>query len=50
MPSNNFLEFKRKMKEKERKNNTNNLFGIYKIPSDNHMINLGSDNNPRLIF
>ncbi len=37
MQSSSFLEFQRKMEEKEGRNNANSLFGIDKIPSDNHI-------------
>jgi len=46
MQSVSFLSFQRKMEEREGKNNAKSLFGIEKIPSDNHIRDMLDHINP----
>lgn len=49
MQSNSFLSFQRRMESKEGRNNANSLFGLKKIPSDNHIRDILDDINPNHI-
>ena len=49
MQSSSFLSFQRIMQRKEGRSNAKSLFGIEKIPSDNHIRDILDDINPKYI-
>ena len=49
MQSSSFLSFQRTMEGKEGKNNANSLFGLKKIPTDNHIRDMLDEINPNYI-
>ena len=49
MQSNSFLSFQRRMESKEGRNNASSLFGVDKIPSDNHIRDILDNINPNHI-
>ena len=50
MQSPSFLDFQRTMQETQGKNNAQTLFGVFKIPSDNHIRDLLDGVEPTEVY
>ena len=50
MQSPSFLDFQRTMQETQGKNNAHSLFGVFKIPTDNHIRSLLDSVEPTSVY